>query len=142
MTTARDIMHLGANCIDSSMTLAEAAMMMRDQQVGSLPICGEDNRLHGMITDRDIVVKCIADRLDPNLVTAGDLADERLVWIDSSADASEVARMMRENKIRRLPVITDNRLVGIISEADLAEHLDEAELTGYVQDVYAAPPNN
>lgn len=142
MTTARDMMHFGATCVDSSMTLAETAVMMRNEQVGSLPICGEDNRLHGMITDRDIVVKCVADGLNPEEVTAGELADERLIWIDSAADASEVCQMMRDNKIRRLPVITDNELVGMISEADLAQHLDDAELTGYVQEVYAAPPNN
>ena len=80
------------------MTLAEAAQMMRDLQVGSLPICGDDNRLHGIITDRDIVVRCIADGHDPNEITAGQLGDERLIWIDSEADATEVAQMMSDNR--------------------------------------------
>ncbi|MFD0557738.1 CBS domain protein [Stackebrandtia endophytica] len=142
MTTARDMMHFGATCVDASMTLADAATMMRDEQVGSLPICGEDNRLHGIITDRDIVVKCVAEGMDPDEVTAGELADGRLVWVESSADASEVSQMMRENRIRRLPVIADNELIGIISEADLANHLGDEELTEFVHEVYAAPPNN
>ncbi|HIW61035.1 MAG TPA: CBS domain-containing protein [Candidatus Stackebrandtia excrementipullorum] len=142
MTTAREMMNSGATCVDATMTLAEAAQMMRDLQVGSLPICGDDNRLHGIITDRDIVVRCIADGHDPNEITAGQLGDERLIWIDSEADATEVAQMMSDNKIRRLPVMTDNQLVGMISEADLARHLADTELTEFVQAVYAAPPNN
>ncbi|GAA4911350.1 CBS domain protein [Stackebrandtia albiflava] len=142
MTNARDMMHLGATCVDMDRTLAEAARMMRDQQVGSLPICGSDNRLQGIITDRDIVVKCIAEGGDPNEVTAAEMAGGDLVWIDADADSSEVCRVMRDHKIRRLPVIADRELVGMISEADLAEHLDEAELSEFVHDVYAAPPNN
>jgi len=61
MTTARDIMHAGAECIGQNQTLTDAARMMRDLNVGALPICGDDDRLHGSITDRDIVMKCIAE---------------------------------------------------------------------------------
>ena len=61
MTTARDIMHAGAECIGQNQTLTDAARMMRDLNVGALPICGDDDRLHGSITDRDIVIKCIAE---------------------------------------------------------------------------------
>ena len=70
MTTARDVMHSGAECIDVGETLAAAAQKMRNLHVGALPICGRDNRLHGIITDRDIVVRCIADGQDPKTMTA------------------------------------------------------------------------
>lgn len=142
MTTAREMMHFGAECIAEDKTLAEAAQMMRDQHVGSLPICGKDDKLHGIITDRDIVTKCIAAGHDPSDVTAGQLASDRLIWIDSEADDAAVSKLMRDNKIRRLPVIENGRVVGMISESDMAQHLDDVELTTYVQEVYAAPPNN
>jgi CBS domain-containing protein len=74
MTTAKEIMHTGATCIGEHETLAAAAQYMRDLDVGALPICGDDGRLHGMITDRDIVTKCIAAGHDPNDTTAGELA--------------------------------------------------------------------
>ena len=66
MTTAREVMTGDASCVGTEDTLADAARRMRDLDVGALPICGDDNRLKGMITDRDIVVKCVADGGDPN----------------------------------------------------------------------------
>ena len=74
MTTARDIMHAGATCVREHETLTAAAQHMRDLGVGALPICGDDDRLHGMITDRDIVIKCLAAENDPTTTTAGELA--------------------------------------------------------------------
>ena len=69
MTTARDIMHVGVTCIDEYETLQHAAQQMRDLDVGSLPVCDDGNRVRGIITDRDIVTKCIARGLDPASVT-------------------------------------------------------------------------
>ena len=86
MTNARDIMHQGAECIGETETLADAARKMRDLHVGALPVCGEDDRLHGIITDRDIVVKCIADGRDPQAVTARELAQGTPVWYVVAAD--------------------------------------------------------
>jgi len=78
MTTARDIMHVGAECIGEHETLAQAARRMRDLDVGALPVCGDDDRLHGIITDPgDIVIRCVAAGGDPQAVTAGDLAQGR-----------------------------------------------------------------
>jgi len=74
MGWARDIMHLGAECIGATESLAAAARKMRALGVGALPICGQDDRLHGIVTDRDIVVKCVAEGGDPARVRAGDLA--------------------------------------------------------------------
>jgi CBS domain-containing protein len=115
---------------------------MRDLNVGALPICGDDDRLQGIITDRDIVVQCLAEGRDPAKVTARELGDGTLVWIDAGADQSEVVRLLAEHRIRRLPVIEDHRLVGMISEADVATQLSEGEVTEFVRAVYSAPPNN
>ena len=82
MTAARDIMHAGAECIGEHETLAQAARRMRDLGVGALPVCGDDDRLHGIITDRDIVIKCVAAGGDPATVTAGDLAQGKPFTID------------------------------------------------------------
>jgi CBS domain-containing protein len=142
MTKAREIMHMGAECIGERDTLADAARRMRALNVGAMPICGEDQRLQGIITDRDIVVRCIAQGGDPNIMTASELAQGTPVWVDANADQSEIIRLLSEHKIRRLPVIDDHRLVGMISEADVATHLPEAELTSFARSVYSAPPTS
>ncbi|WP_285663787.1 CBS domain-containing protein [Actinorhabdospora filicis] len=142
MSTARDMMHPGADCVGAEQTLAEAARMMAERQVGSLPVCGADERLQGIITDRDIVTKCVALGHDPGDCTAGELATGDLAWVRGDADQAEVLELMTRRGVRRVPVIDDRRLVGMISEADLARHLDDAALTGFVHDIYGAPPNN
>lgn len=137
MTTARDIMHEGVECVGEHQTLAFAAQRMRDLDVGALPICGDDDRLHGIITDRDIVLKCIAVGRDPKTTTAGELAQGKPVTVEASADVQQVLNAMEEHQIRRLPVIDEHRLVGLISEADLARHLPE-EMVGHVIEVVCA----
>ncbi len=137
MTTARDIMHVGAECVGEHQNLQHAAQRMRDLGVGALPICGDDDRLHGIITDRDIVTKVIALGVDPAHTTAGELAQGTPVTIDSQADVTEVLNSMEEHKIRRLPVIENHRLVGMISEADLARHLPEESVGQFVEAICA-----
>jgi CBS domain-containing protein len=133
---ARDIMHPGAECVSENDTLAAAAQRMRDLGVGSLPICGADDRLHGIITDRDIVVRCIAEGRDPAQVRAGELAQGTLFWVDAAADVDDVLREMEDHRVKRLPVIENHRLVGVISEADLARNLSEDRLAEFVEKVY------
>jgi CBS domain-containing protein len=142
MATAKQIMHAGAQCIDENSTLQEAARQMRELHVGCLPICGADGKLHGILTDRDIVVRCVADGADPSAVTAGALALGVPVWVDAHAEIDEALRLMEQHKIRRLPVLEDRRLVGMITEADLATHLDEHRVSQFAGAVYAAPPNS
>ncbi|MEW2632441.1 CBS domain-containing protein [Streptomyces sp. NPDC048389] len=137
MTTAKDIMHPGARWIPEHETLDRAAQLMRELDVGALPIADADERLCGILTDRDIVVGCVAMGHDPSRVTAGDMAKGTPRWIDSGADVDEVLREMQSHQIRRLPVIENKRLVGMISEADLAQHLNEDQLTGWAERVYA-----
>jgi len=137
MTTARDIMHAGAECIGEHETLAQAARRMRDLDVGALPVCGDDDQLNGIITDRDIVLKCVATGGNPETVTAGDLAQGKPFTIEPDASAEQVLRVMEQHRIRRLPVIDNNRPVGMISEADLARHLPEQSIAEFVGAVCA-----
>lgn len=137
MTSARDMMHPGAECIGEHETLERAAQMMRDLDVGALPICGDDNRLHGIITDRDIVVRCLAGGANPQTVTAGDLAQGKPVTVDADATLTPVLRAMTDHQIKRMPVLDHHRLVGMISESDLARHLSEDDLAAFVEGVYA-----
>ncbi|GHE68175.1 CBS domain-containing protein [Streptomyces longispororuber] len=137
MTTAGDIMHSGAHWIPAHETLDRAAQLMRQLDVGALPISDENERLCGILTDRDIVVRCVAMGHDPSQVTAGELAQGTPRWIAADADVDTVLEEMRGHQIRRLPVIENKRLVGMISEADLAQHLSEEQLASWCESVYA-----
>jgi CBS domain-containing protein len=141
MATAREIMHLGVECIPAHETLDRAAQVMRNLNVGALPICGENEKLTGILTDRDIVVKCIAVGHDPAVVTAGEMADGPPIWVDASASEEDVLSLMEGSKVRRIPVIHERTLVGMISEADLAQHLSEDKLAHFVAAVTQAPPS-
>jgi CBS domain-containing protein len=135
MTTARDIMSGNAKCIGEHQTLSEAAQMMRDLDVGALPICGDDNRLQGIITDRDIVLKCVAEGRDPATCLAGELAQGKPRTVRDDADVNAVLKMMEQHRIRRMPVISHNgshQLVGMISEADVARHASPEQLAEFV----------
>lgn len=120
MTTARELMTPGAKCVGENETLEKAAQHMREEGFGSLPICGEDNRLKGMITDRDIVVKCIAEGGDPKTATVGDLAQGKPVTIGADDNVGEALQTMKDHQVRRLPVIDGHELVGMLAQADVA----------------------
>ncbi|MCK1797227.1 CBS domain-containing protein [Streptomyces sp. XM4193] len=137
MATAEDIMHPGAQWIPAHETLDRAAQLMRELDVGALPVSDQNERMCGIITDRDIVVECVAHGLDPSRITCGDLSLGTPRWVDSDADVGEVLEEMQGHQIRRLPVIKDKRLVGMISEADLAQHLSEEQIAAFVERVYA-----
>ena len=118
----------GAECIGESETLIDAARKMRDLDVGALPICGDDDRLKGVLTDRDIVVRCLAAGDDPAAITAGSLAEGKPVTIGADDPIEEVLSTMSANQVRRLPVIDGHRLVGIISEGDIAQHASRSDV--------------
>jgi CBS domain-containing protein len=133
MTTARDIMHAGATCVGTHETLTAAARHMRDLGVGALPSFGDDDRLHGMITDRDIVIKCLAAGKDPATTTVIELAQGSAYHVNGDASIQEMLNLMEEHQVRRLPVIENHRLVGIVSEADIAQNLPEHEIAQFVK---------
>jgi len=112
-------------CAEASDSVLAAARRMALLDVGSLPICGTDQRLKGMLTDRDIVTKVIAAGLDPNTTTAGELAQGEAVTIGADDDVSEILATMARHQVRRLPVIDGHTLVGIVAVADVARTLPD-----------------
>src|SRR6187402_1994068 len=125
MTVAKDIMTPGPRCVGENDTLIDAARLMADLDVGALPICGEDNRLKGMLTDRDIVVKCLAEGGDPASTTAGSLAGDEVVTIGADDSVEDALEVMKEHEVRRLPVIDGHDLVGMISLQDIARNVSD-----------------
>ena len=140
MITARDVMHPGCAYVGINENLTDAARRMAKLDIGALPVCGPDSGLKGIITDRDIVVKAIATGKNPADVTAGDLIEDarRLWWINADADIDEVLHQMAGHKIRRLPVLENMELVGIISQADLATKLPEDKVGALVKAISGA----
>jgi CBS domain-containing protein len=138
---ARDIMSPDCECIGENASVLDAAKKLADLDVGSMPICGEDDRLKGMLTDRDIVVKVLAQGKDPSSVRAGELGvgDGKTVTIGADDSIEEALRTMIDHKVRRLPVIDGRQLVGIISQADVATNLDEERVGDLVEAISAAP---
>jgi CBS domain-containing protein len=137
MTTAQEIMHTGVTCVGQHETVRTAAEHMRDLDIGALPICGDDDRLNGMITDRDIVIKCIAAGHDPSTTTVGELAQGSVYNVDADASLADMLTVMEAHQVRRLPVVDGHRLVGIVSEADIAQHLPAHAIADFVKAICA-----
>lgn len=133
MTTAREIMTADPTCIGENDTVQKAARRMKELKVGSMPICGSDNRLKGMLTDRDIVIKVIAEGRDPANTTAGELAEGKPATIGADDDAREILRTMGQHQVRRLPVIDGHDLIGIVALADVARALPDSPVGDLVQ---------
>ena len=137
--TAREIMTGGVECIGENEMVLDGARRLAELDVGSMPICGEDNRLKGMLTDRDIVVKVLAQGKDPSSTTDGELGEGKPVTIGADDSVDEALQTMKEHKVRRLPVIDGHDLVGILSQADLAKAIDEEKVGDLVEAISAAP---
>ncbi|GGX89620.1 signal transduction protein [Streptomyces minutiscleroticus] len=125
MTKARDIMTGGAEFVRDQDSVRDAAEKMKELGVGALPICGSDNRLKGVVTDRDVVVKVVGAGRDPKECKAGELAQGEAVTIGADDGAEEILRTMKEHKVRRLPVIDGHDLVGMVALADVARALPD-----------------
>jgi CBS domain-containing protein len=135
MTTARDIMTPNPTCVRSSDTVLDAARRMAQESVGGLPICGEDNRLKGMLTDRDIVVKVLAEGKDPRAMHVSEVPHGNIVTVRADDDVNRVLKTMKEHKIRRVPVLDGQDLVGIVAQADVARSLPESAVGDLVDAV-------
>lgn len=142
MVIAREIMHSDVQSVGSDDTIAAAAMKMRDLHVGALPIVSDDNQLQGLITDRDIVVRGLAEGFAPESTTTAALVRESPISVDADSDIGEVLYAMEQNKVRRVMVVDNQSVVGIITEANLATHLDPSRVGEFAAAVYSAPPNN
>lgn len=115
-----DIMSPHMISIRQDEPVSAAARLLTRHNLGSLPVCGADGNLRGMVTDRDIVLRCVAAEEDPLAVPAGDIMSRRCATVPPDADVREAARRMAAEQVRRLPVVEDGRLVGILSLGDLA----------------------
>ena len=135
---ARDIMTPEAQCVGENDTVLDAAKRLAELGVGAMPICGEDDRLKGMLTDRDIVVKVLAQWKDPGSTTAGELGEGKPVTIGADDTATEALRTMAEHQVRRLPVIDGHDLIGMVSQADVARNLDEEDVGELVEAISKA----
>ncbi len=130
MTNVRDLMTPGPTTCERSTTIVEVARAMASEDVGPIPIV-EGERLVGIVTDRDIAVRVVAEGRDPSTVTAGDVASSDLVTVQPDTELEEAERLMADSQVRRLPVVEGDRLVGILAQADVARALEE-ERTGEV----------
>jgi CBS domain-containing protein len=137
--TAREVMSGDCECVGENETISDAARKMAELDVGALPICGEDDRLKGMLTDRDIVVKVLATGKDPGSTRAGELGEGKPVTIGADDSVAEAIATMKEHKVRRLPVIDGHDLIGIVSQGDLAQNAGEEEIGELVEVISAAP---
>lgn len=116
----REVMTNAARSIESSAVLADAAEMMRDTEVGFLPVF-ESGRLTGVVTDRDLVIRGLAEGKDPNFTTIREIMTPRTAFVFDDQDVTDAQQVMRENAVRRVAVLSrDERLVGVLSEADLS----------------------
>ncbi|HEU5472429.1 MAG TPA: CBS domain-containing protein [Actinophytocola sp.] len=136
MTTARDIMTANPTCVRTSDTVLDAARRMAEESIGALPVCGEDNRLKGMLTDRDIVVKVLAEGKDPRAMHAGEVPHEPVVTVRADDDVATVLQTMKQHQVRRVPVLDEQQqLVGIVAQADIARTQPDAQVGDLVEAV-------
>jgi CBS domain-containing protein len=127
----KDAMHRNAEWVEPTTTVSALAKKMRDLDVGSLPV-GENDRLVGMVTDRDIAIRAVAEGADPNQVTARDIMSKGIVYCRDDEELEDAVRIMEQKQIRRLPVIDGNkRMVGILSLGDVS-HAASHEIAGEV----------
>lgn len=131
----KDVMTSDPCTIDADKSVAYAAKMMRDEDVGVAPIV-ESDKLVGMLTDRDIAVRVVAEGKDPERVTVSEVASKQVVTVDPQQDLEEALRIMAKHQVRRLPVVEeDGRLVGVVAQADVAREGDDKETGQLVQEI-------
>lgn len=123
----QDVMSRNVQVVAPDMPVAEAALIMRNGDFGALPI-GENDRLKGMVTDRDIVLRVVAEGQDPKHISVGDIMSDGVFWVYEDEDISHVVQSMQKQQVRRLPVVNrEKRLTGIVSIGDLAAEVPEAQ---------------
>ena len=131
----RDLMTRGPRTIDTAGSAVDAARMMRDEDVGLIPIV-ESDRLVGTVTDRDIAVRLVAEGKSPESTRVADIASRELVTIDPDQDVDEAMRLMSKHQVRRLPVVEeDGKLVGIVAQADIAKHVSAVQTGDVVEKI-------
>lgn len=129
----RELMTANPTTVEASAKVVDAARAMRQQDVGPVPVVENGDRLAGIVTDRDIVLRVVADGGDPQSTTVGEIMSRDLVTVDPDQPLDEALRLMARHQVRRLPVCEeDGRLVGIVAQADIATELGDDRRTGQV----------
>lgn len=136
--TIRDVMTPNPVMCKAKATVAEAARFMRDNDVGDV-LVERDGSVCDIVTDRDIVVRAIADGRDPTQTKLGDICSHELTTLSSTDTVEDAVRLMRDQALRRLPIMDDGKPVGIVSLGDLAQERDPKSA---LADISAAPPNH
>jgi CBS domain-containing protein len=131
----RDIMTPNPRTVESNASVVEAAKIMRDEDVGIVPVV-EGDRLVGTVTDRDIAIRVVAEGRNPDSTTLGEIASRELVTIDPQQELDEALRLMARHQVRRLPVVEeDGKLVGVVAQADIARHASDEQTGDLVEDI-------
>jgi CBS domain-containing protein len=130
----RDVMTSQPRMADPSVSLTEAAQLMKSEDVGSLPIV-QEGQLVAVLTDRDIVVRAVAESADPRTTKAGDIASRQPVTIEPDEDLDEALALMARAQVRRLPVVEAGRLVGVLAQADVAQEAKAKQAGELVEEI-------
>ncbi|MGH3032070.1 MAG: CBS domain-containing protein [Gaiellaceae bacterium] len=134
MTQIRDLMTENPSSCERGTPVAEAAKVMAREDVGSVPVV-EGGRLVGVVTDRDLVVRVLAEGRDPESTTAGEIASSDLVTLSPDDNLDQALQLLARHQVRRLPVVEGERLVGIVAQADIARHADEVRTGEVVEEI-------
>ena len=138
-TKVREVMSDQPRCVTPETPVSEAARLMKSEDVGSLPIL-EGERVTGVVTDRDIVIRAVAEEKDPRGMPVREVASRDLVTIDQDQDLSEALKLMASHQVRRIPVVDrDDRLVGVVAQADVAREMKDKESGQMQQDISQTP---
>ena len=136
--TVREAMTQNPRSVGPSDSVADAARVLKDENVGSVPVV-EGDRPVGMLTDRDIVTRVVAEGRDPNSTSVKDVASGKVVMAESGTDLDDALQLMAQHQVRRLPVVEEGRLVGILAQADVAEIVGDKQ-TGRLVEAISEPP--
>ena len=135
MAKIRDLMTSNPRRLEIGSNASEAARLMRDEDVGLIPVV-EGERLVGTVTDRDIALRVVAEGKRAESTTVGEIASREIVTIDPQQDLDEALRLMARHQVRRLPVVEgDGTLVGIVAQADVAQHASDEQTGDVVRDI-------
>ena len=142
----RELMNQSVVSITPGESASLAARLLARHQLGALPVCGEDGGLRGIVTDRDIVTRCVAAETDPHKVPVREIMSRNCAVISPEEDAAEAARLMGAGQVRRLPVLEDGKVVGMVSLGDLAKcracDMEAAEALSEISENIHRPPTS
>jgi CBS domain-containing protein len=133
-TSIKEVMTSDVKSCESGTTVAEVAKVMAKEDVGPVPVV-EEGRLTGIVTDRDIVVRVVAEGRDPSSTRVGDIASRDLVTVSPDDDLDTALKQLAQNQVRRIPVVEAGRLVGIVAQADIARLGSDAKTGEVVEEI-------